>query len=208
MLTSDRLPRDLQALEDRLRERFQSGLVTDIQPPDFETRLTILRKRAIQDHIALADPAALDVLADHVTDNVRALEGALIRLVAYHSLVDRPITAELATEVVRRLYPTPQRPQRSVRDVQLACCEEFDVSLDDLVSRSRASRVIWPRHVAMYLARELTDTTLPSLGRQFGNRDHTTVLHAHRRIARRLAEDDSARHTVHALRERLSTPPT
>jgi chromosomal replication initiator protein len=208
VLTSDRLPRDMSALEARLCERFQSGLVADVRPPDFPTRLTILRKRAQHDDVELAEPAALDAIAERVPDNVRALEGALIRVVAYHSLTERPLTAELATEVLDRLYPRPRDGRRSVRDVQLACCETFDVSLEELLSRSRATRVTWPRQIAMYLARELTDTTLPSLGRQFGGRDHTTVLHAHRRIAQRMAQDEAARAAVDALRERLSEPIT
>jgi chromosomal replication initiator protein len=208
VLTSDRLPRDMRALETRLCERFQSGLVTDVAAPDFNTRLTILRKRAQHDDVELAEPIALDVIAERASDNVRALEGALIRLVAYHSLTERPITAELAVEVLDRLYPQAPASPRSVRDVQLACCEAFDISLHDLLSRSRAARVTWPRQVAMYLARELTDTTLPSLGRQFGGRDHTTVLHAHQRIARRLHDDDDARAAVTTLRTRLTKSPT
>jgi chromosomal replication initiator protein len=206
VLTSDRLPRDMRALEARLCERFQSGLVADVRPPDFPTRLTILRKRAQHDDVDLADPAALDAIAERVPDNVRALEGALIRVVAYHSLTERPLTPELATEVLDRLYPRPRDAHHSVRDVQLACCDAFDVSLEELLSRSRATRVTWPRQVAMYLARELTDTTLPSLGRQFGGRDHTTVLHAHQRIAERVAGDEAVRAAVDALRERLSEP--
>jgi chromosomal replication initiator protein len=204
VLTSDRLPRDMGALEARLCERFQSGLVTDVRAPDFPTRLTILRKRAQHDDVELAEPAALDAIAERVPDNVRALEGALIRVVAYHSLTERPITAELATQVLDRLYPRPREARHSVRDVQLACCEAFDLSLDELLSRSRATRVTWPRQVAMYLARELTDTTLPSLGRQFGGRDHTTVLHAHQRITLRVADDAAAREVVDALRNRLT----
>jgi chromosomal replication initiator protein len=208
VLTSDRLPRDMSALEARLCERFQSGLVADVRPPDFPTRLTILRKRAQHDDVELADPAALAAIAERVPDNVRALEGALIRVVAYHSLTERPLTPDLATEVLDRLYPRPPDAHHSVRDVQLACCEAFDVSLEELLSRSRATRVTWPRQVAMYLARELTDTTLPSLGRQFGGRDHTTVLHAHQRITERVAGDEAARTAVDALRERLSKPST
>jgi chromosomal replication initiator protein len=208
VLTSDRLPRDMKALEARLCERFQSGLVTDVRAPDFPTRLTILRKRAQHDDVDLAEPAALDAIAERVPDNVRALEGALIRVVAYHSLTERPITAELATQVLDRLYPRPADARHSVRDVQLACCQAFSLSLDELLSRSRATRVTWPRQVAMYLARELTDTTLPSLGRQFGGRDHTTVLHAHQRITQRVAEDAEAREAVKALRDRLAKAAT
>ncbi|MDX6660839.1 MAG: chromosomal replication initiator protein, partial [Solirubrobacteraceae bacterium] len=169
------------------------------------TRLTILRKRAAHDGVD-ADLSALELVAARITDNIRALEGALIRVVAYHSLTERPLTAELATEVLDRLYPRPHDSGHSVRDVQLACCAAFDVSLEELLSRSRATRVTWPRQVAMYLAREVTDTTLPSLGRQFGGRDHTTVLHAHKRIAQRVIEDDAVRTAVDALRERLSEP--
>jgi chromosomal replication initiator protein len=194
----------MSALEARLCERFQSGLVADVRPPDFPTRLTILRKRAQHDDVELAEPAALDAIAERVPDNVRALEGALIRVVAYQSLTERPLTAQLAIDVLDRLYPRPRDRGHSVRDVQVACCAAFDVSLEELLSRSRAMRVTWPRQVAMYLARELTDTTLPSLGRQFGGRDHTTVLHAHQRITQRLTEDETARTTVDALRERLS----
>ncbi|MDX6674400.1 MAG: chromosomal replication initiator protein [Solirubrobacteraceae bacterium] len=206
VLTSDRLPRDMSELEARLCERFQSGLVADVRSPDFPTRLTILRKRAQHDDVQLAECAALDAIAERVPDNVRALEGALIRVVAYHSLTERPLTAELATEVLDRLYPRQRDAAHSVRDVQLACCAAFDISLDELLSRSRTTRVTWPRQLAMYLARELTDTTLPSLGRQFGGRDHTTVLHAHQRIAQRVIEDEAVRADVDALRERLSEP--
>ncbi len=208
VLTSDRLPRDMGALEARLSERFQSGLVTDVRAPDFPTRRTILRKRAQHDDVDLADTAALDAIAERVPDNVRALEGALIRVVAYHSLTERPITAELATEVLDRLYPRPLAARHSVRDVQLACCEAFGLSLEELLSRSRTTRITWPRQVAMYLARELTDSTLPSLGRHFGGRDHTTVLHAHQRIARRVAEDEAARDAVEALRDTLAEATT
>ena len=208
VLSSDRLPRDMRTLEARLCERFQAGLVTDVRAPDFTTRLTILRKRAQHDGIHLEDPATLDAIAERVPDNVRALEGALIRVVAYHSLTERPLTAGLAAEVLDRLYPRPPGRHHSVRDVQLACCEAFDISLDDLLSRNRATRVTWPRQVAMYLAREMTDTTLPSLGRQFGGRDHTTVLHAHQRVAHRIAVDDAARTTVQSVRERLLEPRT
>jgi chromosomal replication initiator protein len=213
VLTSDRLPRDMSALEARLCERFQSGLVADVRPPDFPTRLTILRKRAQHDDVHLADPRALDAIAERVPDNVRALEGALIRVVAYHSLTERPLTAELATEVLDRLYPRPRDAGHSVRDVQLACCEAFDISLDELLSRSRATRVTWPRQVAMYLARELTDTTLPSLGRQFGRPPRSSAHHPaggrgrdgperRRRTARPALGD---RHMTGST-ERLSTP--
>jgi chromosomal replication initiator protein len=203
VLTSDRLPRDLDALEDRLRERFEAGLVTDVRPPDVTTRRTILRKRVQQDALRGVDPAAVDLIAEQVDTNIRALEGALIRVVAYGSLTGRPCTAELAAEVLAGLYPGTRQRRRSVEDIQQRICEAFDVSMDDLLSHSRAASVAWPRQVAMYLARELTDQTLPAIGRAFGGRNHTTVMHACRRTAERMASDPDAYGTVRRLTEEL-----
>ena len=140
VLTSDRLPRDLDALEDRLRDRFEAGLVTDVRPPDLGTRRTILRKRMQQDALAGVDPVAVDLIAERVDTNIRALEGALIRVVAYGSLTGRPLTAELADEVLAGLYPGTQPRRRSVEDIQQRICETFGVSMDQLLSTSRAPR--------------------------------------------------------------------
>jgi chromosomal replication initiator protein len=203
VLTSDRPPRDLQALEDRLRERFESGLVTDIVPPDLATRLTILRKRARHDGLGHIDDAALQAIAARITGNIRALEGALIRVVAFHSLTRRPLDADLADEVLTDLYPDAKPARRTVRDVQRATCEVFGISLDDLLSESRVARVAWPRQVAMYLARELTDATLPAIGREFGGRNHTTVLHAHRRTTERISADREAFQIVDQITRQL-----
>jgi chromosomal replication initiator protein len=207
VITSDRPPHDLQALEDRLRERFAAGLVTDIQPPDLTTRLAILRKRTQHDHIDLADGVALEVIARRVDCNVRALEGALIRIVAFSSLTGRAFTADLANEVLDRLYPRSSSSRRgdprSISDIQQATCEHFGISPEELLSSSRTTRIAWPRQVAMYLARELTGESLPAIGRHFGGRDHTTVLHACRRTTARIADDDDARRAVDRLRETL-----
>jgi chromosomal replication initiator protein len=203
VLTSDRLPRDLDALEDRLRERFEAGLVTDVQPPDLATRRTILRKRVQQDEVACVDAAAIDLIAERVDTNIRALEGALIRVVAFGSLTGRAVTAELADEVLAGLYPSLRPRRRSVEEIQRRTCECFDVSMDQLLSTSRAAPVAWPRQVAMYLARELTDQTLPAIGRAFGGRNHTTVMHACRRTAKRIANDREAYETVQRLTEEL-----
>jgi chromosomal replication initiator protein len=203
VLTSDRLPRDLDALEDRLRERFEAGLVCDIRPPDPATRLTILRKRVQQDGITGIDPAALELIAARVDTNIRALEGALIRIVAFGSLTGRPLTHELAAEVLDGLYPELRPRRRTVREIQDSICDAFGVTIDELVSERRAAAVAWPRQVAMYLARELTDQTLPAIGRQFGNRNHTTVLHACKRTAERIATDRDAYDTVRRLTELL-----
>jgi chromosomal replication initiator protein len=207
VLTSDRPPRDLQALEDRLRERFEAGLVADIRPPDISTRLTILRKRVHQDQIELPDERALDVIADRVALNVRSLEGALIRIVAFSSLTGRPLTAELATQVLDNLYPRTVSQPRSLTQIQDAACQHFGLSAEELLSASRTARVTWPRQVAMYLARELTTESLPAIGRHFGGRDHTTVLHALRRTEARIISDSSSREAVDTLRERLEQSP-
>jgi chromosomal replication initiator protein len=208
VLTSDRPPHDLQALEDRLRERFEAGLVADITPPDLATRLVILRKRVQHDSIELADGRALDVIAERITSNVRALEGALIRVVAFSSLTGRPLTSELAREVLDSLYPataaTLQRP-RTIAEIQAAACQHFGLTADELVSPARAARIAWPRQLAMYLARELTSESLPAIGRHFGGRDHTTVLHAWRRASARIASDDASRETVEKLCQALGT---
>jgi chromosomal replication initiator protein len=208
VLTSDRLPRDLGELETRLRERFEAGLVTDVRAPDASTRLTILRKRVQQDAVGELDPAALDLIAERVTDNVRALEGALIRVVAFGSLTGRPVTPELTAEVLDGLYPDRKGRSRAmtVREIQERTADAFGVSVEALVSSSRAGGVAWPRQVAMYLARELTDQTLPAIGRAFGGRNHTTVLHAYRRTAERIAGDPDAFETVRRLTEALRQP--
>ncbi|HTW40985.1 MAG TPA: chromosomal replication initiator protein DnaA [Solirubrobacteraceae bacterium] len=211
VLTSDRPPHDLQALEDRLRERFQSGLVADVQAPDLATRLAILRKRVQHDHIDLADTHALAEIAQRIISDVRTLEGALIRIVAFSSLTGRPVTAELAREVLDNLYPAT-RPSadrtRTVTEIQTAICEHFSLSSEELLSSSRTSRIAWPRQLAMYLARELTGQSLPAIGRQFGGRDHTTVLHAWRRTSTKLATDPHSRDAVDKLCHALGhTPP-
>jgi chromosomal replication initiator protein len=207
VLTSDRLPRDLNALEDRLRERFEAGLVTAIAPPDTSTRLTVLRKRAQHDGIALADDGVLPLLADRVPHNLRALEGALIRVVAFASLTGRPLSADLAEEVLTDLYPAGPSPGSSaptVEAIQDLTAEAFGLTREELLSPSRAARLSWPRQVAMYLAREHTGETLPAIGAHFGGRNHTTVLHAWRRTTERMAGDPEASEIVRRLTERLT----
>jgi chromosomal replication initiator protein len=170
-----------------------------VRPPDFGTRLTILRKRVLQDDVGAVDPEALEVIAERVSDNVRALEGALIRIVAYGSLTRQPVTRDLAEDVLAGLYPDLRPLRRSLREIQEQVCAAFDVSLDQLLSTSRVASVAWPRQVAMYLSRELTDATLPAIGRAFGGRNHTTVLYAHRRTAERIASDPEAYEAVRRL---------
>jgi chromosomal replication initiator protein len=206
VLTSDRLPRDMAALEDRLRERFEAGLVCDVRPPDYETRLTILRKRVQQDGVHAVDPAALELIAERVDSNIRALEGALIRTVAFGSLTGRAVAAELAEEVLGGLYPDLRPRARSIEEIQRRICQDFEIELDDMLSHSRAAGLNWPRQLAMYLTRELTDETLPAIGRAFGGRNHTTVLHACRRTTERIARDAEAHELVRSLTAALQQP--
>jgi chromosomal replication initiator protein len=210
VLTCDRLPRDLEALEDRLRERFESGLVTAIAPPDLPTRLTVLRKRVHHDGIALEDEDVLTLIAERVPTNVRALEGALIRVVAYASLTGRSVSSQLAAEVLGDVYP-PDTPDHgdaaapTVEHIQDLTAESFGVTRDELLSHNRRPALAWPRQIAMYLAREHTGETLPALGARFGGRNHTTVLHAWRRTAERIASDPEAFDAVQRLTDQLLT---
>jgi chromosomal replication initiator protein len=203
VVTCDRMPRDMNDLAERLRERFESGLVADIRPPDIATRMTILRKRVQHDGVLLADPEAIVPIAERVSTNVRALQGALIRVVAFHSLTGRPIDRSLVTHVLDGLYPHGAPDQaagpRTVEEIQAATCERLGISPDALRSPDRSARVAWARQVAMYLSRELTDATLPAIGRAFGGRNHTTVLHACRRATQRIATDADAHELVRSL---------
>jgi chromosomal replication initiator protein len=205
VITCDRLPGDLGDLEDRLRERFAAGLVTDIERPNFATRLAILRKRAAHDGVDV-DAQALELLAARVTANVRALEGALIRLVAFGSLTGRTLDADLATDVLSRLgiaLGAGRAP--SIVDVQAAACAHFGLTHDELLSRSRTERVVWPRQAAMYLCKELTSHSLPTIARAFDGRDHTTVLYASRRVAAHITMSPAAYADIEAITAALST---
>jgi chromosomal replication initiator protein len=199
VFTCDRLPRDLVTIEERLRERFESGLVADISPPDLATRLTILRKRAALDRITFADPAVLELIATRIASNIRVLEGALIRIVAFNSLTGRPIDLELAAEVLDSLLPATSHGAPSIPVIQWAVATHFGISVKALVSPSRVAALAWPRHVAMHLTRTLTDASLPAIGEAFGGRSHATVVHACRRVAAQLEIDDGAVRAVSAL---------
>jgi len=210
VVTCDRMPRDMNALAERLRERFESGLVADLRPPDLATRMTILRKRVQYDGVQLHDADAIVPIAERVTANVRALQGALIRVVAFHSLTGRPIDRSLVTHVLDGLYPagmaTAGGRTASLEEIQTAICERLGVSPEALTSADRTARVAWARQVAMYLSRELTDATLPAIGRAFGGRNHTTVLHACRRTTERIAQDAEAHELVRSLTAALQQP--
>ena len=199
VLTCDRLPRALVAIEQRLRERFEAGLVADIKPPDHATRVAILRKRAALDNVPLSDPEVLDLIAQRVTDNIRSLEGALIRVVAFHSLTQRPIDRTLTLEVLDAMYPERRRRTPSIAEVQAIVAGHFNISVAQMTSASRASHVSWPRQVAIHLARDLTGESLPRIGQAFGGRNHATVMHACKRVSERLKGDQQVVDEIAAL---------
>jgi chromosomal replication initiator protein len=203
IMSSDRPPREISTLEERLRSRFEWGLITDIQPPDLETRIAILRKKVTQDQIEIRDPELLTFIASRVSTNIRELEGALTRVVAFSSLTGRPLTAELAQDVLKDVFPQGESTQISIERIQELVCERFGVTMDELTGDRRSQNIVYPRQVAMYLSRELTDSSLPKIGKEFGGRDHTTVIHATSKIARLIREDRSVYNLIQELTARV-----
>ena len=208
VITSDRSPTDLEAFEARLKERFECGLVAEVVPPDVSVRLAILRKRVRQDDVGNVPDETLEAVARLVGTSVRVLEGALISVVAYATLNDKPPTPELARQVLGRLHRGGRASQpSSVRRIQEATAQEFGLAPEELLARDRTPRVAFARQVAMYLARELTDEGLPALGREFGGRNHTTVLHAWKRVTELVDKPGEKRETVAGIRRRLEDKP-
>ncbi|MFN2615793.1 MAG: chromosomal replication initiator protein DnaA [Thermoleophilaceae bacterium] len=202
VLTSDRSPDELSGLEDRLSERFQSGLVVEVESPGVEVRRAILEKRARSDGVEVP-PEVLHELASRVTSSVRALEGALIRVVAYASLQGAPPSAELVRHVLRRLGEGEVSERCSLTEIVDATAQEFGVASEELFARGRRAEVATARQVAMYLARELTDHSLPEIGRGIGQRNHTTVLHAVNRVGAAVSSDTAVRKAVDNVRRQL-----
>jgi chromosomal replication initiator protein len=202
-MSSDRPPRDIATLEERLRSRFEWGLITDIQPPDLETRIAILRKKVKTDGIHVPDPQVLSFIASRISTNIRELEGALTRVVAFSSLTGRSLSVELAEDVLKDVFPQGELAEVSIRRIQELVSERFQLSMDELCGDKRSQNIVYPRQVAMYLSRELTDSSLPKIGKQFGGRDHTTVIHATSKIARMIREDRSVYNLVQELTARI-----
>jgi chromosomal replication initiator protein len=203
VMSSDRPPRDIETLEDRLRSRFEWGLITDIQPPDLETRIAILRRKVKYDGIDVSDSDVLTEIAGRVTTNIRELEGALTRVVAFASLTGRKMDVELAQDVLRDVFPQGEPAVVSIERIQELVCDRFGVTMNELKSERRQQSIVYPRQVAMYLSRELTDSSLPKIGKHFGGRDHTTVIHATSKIARMIKEDRSVYNLVQELTARV-----
>jgi len=206
VISSDRPPRAIATLEARLRSRFEWGLITDIQAPDLETRIAILRKKVKTDAIHVPDTHVLTFIASRISTNIRELEGALTRVVAFSSLTGRPMTVELAQEVLKDVFPQGELPEVSVERIQDAVVERFGISMQELTGDRRSQQIVYPRQVAMYLCRELTDSSLPKIGKKFGGRDHTTVIHATSKIAKLIQEDRSVYNLVQELTARIKQP--
>jgi chromosomal replication initiator protein len=206
VISSDRPPRAIATLEARLRSRFEWGLITDIQAPDLETRIAILRKKVKTDAIHIPDAQVLTFIASRISTNIRELEGALTRVVAFSSLTGRPMTVELAQEVLKDVFPQGELPEVSVERIQETVIERFGISMQELVGDRRSQSIVYPRQVAMYLCRELTDSSLPKIGKKFGGRDHTTVIHANSKIAKLIKEDRGVYNLVQELTARIKQP--
>jgi chromosomal replication initiator protein len=202
VISSDRAPKRLVTLEDRLRSRFEWGLLTDVQPPELETRIAILRRKAIQDALN-APPEVLEYIASRISTNIRELEGALIRVTAFASLNRQSVDLQLAEIVLKDLIPEAQGPQITIATIMGQTASYFGLSIDDLCGQSRSRVLVTARHIAMYLCRELTDLSLPKIGQQFGGRDHTTVINADRKIRSLMAERRSIYTQVTELTNRI-----
>ncbi|MFD9570978.1 chromosomal replication initiator protein DnaA [Streptomyces sp. NPDC059982] len=204
VLSSDRPPKQLVTLEDRLRNRFEWGLITDVQPPELETRIAILRKKAVQEQLN-APPEVLEFIASRISRNIRELEGALIRVTAFASLNRQPVDLGLTEDVLKNLIPGGEdsAPEITASDIMAATADYFGLTVDDLCGSSRSRVLVTARQIAMYLCRELTDLSLPKIGAQFGGRDHTTVMHADRKIRALMAERRSIYNQVTELTNRI-----
>jgi chromosomal replication initiator protein len=201
VLSSDRFPKDMPDIEERLRSRFEWGLIADLQPPDVETRIAILRKKSEDEGISLPEDV-IQFLANTMKSNIRELEGSLVRLGAYSSLTGQAITLEMAKNVLRDVIGDKKKIV-AMEDIQEAVCAQFRVKLTELKSRRRSKMLVQPRQIAMYLCRELTDASYPEIGRHFGGKDHTTIMHACRQVEKMKEKDQTLHSTIEALKEQI-----
>jgi len=202
VISSDRPPKEIPTLEDRLRSRFEWGLITDITPPDLETRIAILRKKAKAEGLDIPNEVML-YIANQIDSNIRELEGALIRVVAYSSLINKDINADLAAEALKDIIPSSKPKILTILEIQKAVGEHYNVKLEDFKAKKRTKSVAFPRQIAMYLSRELTDSSLPKIGDEFGGRDHTTVIHAHEKISKLYQTDAQLQQQITEIKSRL-----
>jgi chromosomal replication initiator protein len=204
VISSDRPPKEIPTLEDRLRSRFEWGLITDITPPDLETRIAILRKKAKAEGLDIPNEVML-YIANQIDTNIRELEGALIRVVAYSSLINQDMNADLAAEALRDIIPSAKPRTLTIHHIQEVVGKHYNVKLEDFTAKKRTKSVAFPRQIAMYLSRELTDNSLPKIGEEFGGRDHTTVLHAHEKISTMLITDHVLQRKVQEIHDQLKS---
>lgn len=202
VLTCDRLPNNIDNLEERLISRFKWGLSTDITPPNLETRIAILRKKALNDNLDI-NSEALTYIANNVDSNIRELEGALLRVIAFAAISGEEITVGLAARALNSLIDQRKERSLTVSDIIDVVSQFFDVSVDDIKGVKRVKHIVYPRQVAMYLARELTDISYPKIGEDFGNKNHTTVMHAYEKIADQLSHDAKTKRDIDHLKEKL-----
>jgi len=198
VISSDRPPKEIPTLEDRLRSRFEWGLIADIQPPDLETRIAILKKKAKVENIDVPDDVML-YIASKIQSNIRELEGALIRIVAYSSLTNKNINLELAEEALKDIISSDKPRKITVKLIKEVVSKEFNIKIEDFNSRKRTKSIAYPRQIAMYLTRELTDLSLPKIGEEFGGRDHTTVIHAYDKITEDMTNNDDFKNIINKL---------
>ena len=206
VITSDLPPKQLPDFEDRMRSRFEWGLITDVQPPDLETRIAILRKKSTQERL-VAPPEVLEYIASKISTNIRELEGALIRVTAFASLNQQPVDLAITEAVLKDLLPSDVGPEITAAQIMGACASYFGVSIEELCGASRSRTLVTARQISMYLCRELTDLSLPKIGQAFGGRDHTTVMHADRKIRGLMAEKRSLYNQVTDLTSRIKSQP-
>ncbi|MXX11832.1 MAG: chromosomal replication initiator protein DnaA, partial [Nitrospira sp. SB0667_bin_9] len=201
VLSSDRFPKEMPSMEERLRSRFEWGLIADLQPPDVETRIAILRKKSEDEGIVIGDDV-IQLLAEGLKSNIRELEGALIRLGAYSTLTGQPITIDMVKTVLRDLLGNKKKVV-TPEDIQDVVAKSFHVKVAELKSKRRTKTVVHPRQIAMYLCRELTGASFPEIGREFGGKDHTTIIHACRQIEKALEKDNALRATLNNLKDEI-----
>lgn len=204
IISSDRPPKEIPTLEDRLRSRFEWGLITDITPPDLETRIAILNKKAKAEGLDIPNEVML-YIANQINTNIRELEGALIRVVAYSSLVNQDIDASLAADALKDIIPSSKPKEITIPAIQEIVAERYHIRLEDFAAKKRTKSIAFPRQIAMYLSRELTDASLPKIGEEFGGRDHTTVIHAHEKISKMLEQDTELDRDIEELKEKLKS---
>lgn len=202
VISSDRPPKEIAKLEDRLRSRFEWGLIVDITPPDYETRMAILQKKIEEENLDIP-PEALNYIANQIQSNIRELEGALTRLLAYSKLQGKPITTELTAEALKDIIQSPKSKKITIQDIQKVVGQYYSIRIEDFSAKKRTKSIAYPRQIAMYLSRELTDFSLPKIGEEFGGRDHTTVIHAHEKIANDIKSDPTFKQEVENLEKEI-----